>query len=89
MVDRAKPKSYVPDLRVISADPQHIGDVLYVELMRISAAIQAVEAGHLDPIYVAESKPREGDIRMAKSPLNLGAGDGVYAYIGGAWVKMT
>jgi hypothetical protein len=70
----------------IPADALAIGRFLFDELQKISAAINALSTGHLDKTYVAPTKPRDGDIRMADgTSWNPGSGIGVYAYYGAAW----
>ena len=45
--------------------------------------------GVLDPTYVAPTKPREGDLRLADgTSWNPGSGAGFYGYYGSAWVKL-
>lgn len=59
------------------------------ELQRIATAIAALAAGHLDKTHVAPTKPREGDIRFADgTDWNPGAGKGIYAHNGTAWVQV-
>lgn len=59
------------------------------ELQRIKIAIDLLAAGHLDKTYVAPTKPREGDIRLADgTSWNPGSGAGFYGYYGSAWVKL-
>lgn len=77
-------------------DPSNIRDAeglaRYIRDMelRISSAITALAAGHIDMVHVAPLKPRDGDIRYADgSYWNPGAGKGIYAYNGTAWVKMV
>lgn len=55
--------------------------------IKIATAIQALAAGHLDPVYSAPVKPRTGDIRYADgTSWNPGSGEGIYRYsIAGAW----
>jgi hypothetical protein len=56
------------------------------ELQKVSAAITALAAGHLDKTHVAPVKPRDGDIRYADgTDYNPGSGEGIYAYYGAAW----
>lgn len=59
------------------------------ELQKISIAITALALGHLDKTNVAPLKPREGDIRFADGAnWNPGAGKGIYAHNGTAWVQV-
>lgn len=56
------------------------------ELQKISAAITALAAGHLDKTHVAPTKPRDGNIRYADGTnWNPGSGEGAYIYYGAAW----
>ena len=68
-----------------SADLQRY---LIDEFQRISTAINALSAGHLDISYAAPDKPRSGDIRYADGTTwNPGSGEGVYRYsLAGTWV---
>lgn len=73
--------------------PQNNADLqrfLFEELQRISAAINALSAGHLDNTNVAPSKPREGDIRLCDGTNwnPLGTGQKFVGYRGGAWVLL-
>lgn len=62
---------------------------LLEELQKISAAISALAAGHLDKVNVAPVKPRAGDIRYADGTnWNPGLGAGIYYYSGAAWVLL-
>lgn len=59
---------------------------LLEELQKLSGAISALAAGHIDKTYAAPSKPRDGDIRLADgTSWNPGSGQGVYCYYGAAW----
>lgn len=59
------------------------------ELQRISAAIGALAAGHLDKSYAAPGKPRDGDIRYADGTTwNPGGGAGIYWFNGTSWTKL-
>ena len=59
------------------------------ELQKIRMCIELLAAGHLDKSYVAPTKPREGDIRLADgTSWNPGSGAGFYGYYGSAWVKL-
>lgn len=63
-----------------------MGRFLYEELQRIQAAINALAAGHIDKVYSAPAKPRDGDIRYADgTSFNPGSGQGVYYYNGSIW----
>lgn len=68
------------------ADVSDLPRYLYQELIKIQAAINLLSAGHLDVVYVAPSKPRQGDIRYADgTEWNPGSGAGLYYYDGSAW----
>jgi hypothetical protein len=72
--------SYVP--ADPPADPAQLQRYLREEMAKISAAIQALAAGHLDKQNVAPAKPRDGDIRYADGVnWNPGAGGkGIYMF---------
>lgn len=56
------------------------------ELLKISSALNALTAGHLDMTTVAPTKPREGDLRFADgNNWNPGSGKGAYIYYTAAW----
>ena len=60
------------------------------ELRRISVAMTALAEGFLLKIHVEPIKKRDGMIRYADgTDWNPGGGEGIYARIAGAWVKMT
>jgi hypothetical protein len=67
-------------------DPNDLTRFIASELGKLQAAIAALSAGHLDMVYVAPTKPREGDLRLADgTQWNPGSGVGVYCYYGSAW----
>lgn len=69
------------------SDAAEMQRFLREELQRVSAAIAALAAGHLDKSHVAPAKPRDGDIRYADGTnWNPGSGRGIYAHNGIAWV---
>lgn len=77
-------------------DPSNIRDVAglirYIRdlELRTATAINAVAAGHLDPVHVEPPKPRDGDFRYADgSDWDPGSGKGIYAYNGTTWVQMV
>ncbi|MEF3075169.1 hypothetical protein V2P20_09040 [Methylobacter sp. Wu1] len=71
------------------SNPSDLQRYLIDEFQRISAAINALSAGHLDKSYAAPEKPRDGDIRYADGTTwNPGSGIGVYRYNGSAWVLL-
>ncbi|MES2323286.1 MAG: hypothetical protein V4633_13560 [Pseudomonadota bacterium] len=71
------------------ADPAQLQRYLIELEMRISVAINALAAGHLDKSYVAPTKPRDGDIRYADGTSWVpGAGAGIYWFNGTVWTKL-
>jgi hypothetical protein len=69
------------------SNPAELQRYLIDEFQRISAAINALSAGHLDKSYAAPEKPRDGDIRYADGvTYNPGSGVGIYYYNGSNWV---
>jgi hypothetical protein len=68
------------------SDPAQLQRFLRDELQQISAAIQALAAGHLDFTHAAPAKPRDGDERNADGlHWNPGAGRGHYIFSNGVW----
>ena len=67
-----------------------LSDYLFHELNRLSDIIFNLDVMRLEETNVAPKKPRNGDIRYADgtnwSP--GGTGEGIYAYINGAWAKL-
>ena len=62
---------------------------LFEELTKVSTAITALAAGHIDVTHVAPPKPRDGDIRYADgTDWNPGSGVGIYYYKSSAWVLL-
>jgi len=77
-----------------SEPPSNAAEVqrfLREELQKISYAITALAAGHLDKTTVAPAKPRDGDIRYADGvnwkPNSTGAA-GIYYFNGTSWIKL-
>lgn len=68
-------------------DPQEMRRFIQDELLKIQTAITALAAGHIDPTFVAPTKPRDGDIRLAGTSGwdPLGTGQKFVGYYGGAW----
>lgn len=57
--------------------------------IRIAAAIQALTAGHLDPLSAPPQKPRDGDFRYADGVhWDPGGGKGIYYYDGVGWNQL-
>jgi hypothetical protein len=68
------------------SDPTQLQRFLRDELQQISAAIQALAAGHLDKQNAAPAKPRDGDWRYADGVnWNPGGGKGIYMHNGSVW----
>ncbi len=78
---------YVPETP--PSDNGQLSAYVERELNKVKMAIDLLALGHLDKTYVAPTKPREGDIRLADgTSWNPGAGAGFYGYYGSAWVKL-
>jgi hypothetical protein len=73
---------HVPD------DPKDYGRFLRGEFDRISAAIAALAAGHIDRVYALPLKPRDGDIRYLDSTIAPGGVLGMYYYKAGVWTLL-
>lgn len=59
------------------------------ELLKIQTVVEALAAGHLAMSYVAPTKPRKGDYRIADgTSWNPGSGKGFYWYDGSSWLKL-
>lgn len=70
-------------------EPSQLRYYIKDELLKVSAVLQLLAAGHVDMTYVAPAKPREGDIRLADgTSWNPGAGRGVYVYFSSVWNKL-
>lgn len=71
-------------------DPKDLPEYLDRELRRISFAIFALAEGFFGKIHVEPVKKRDGLVVYADgTDFNPGGGEGIYARIAGAWVKMT
>jgi len=69
------------------SDPKEISRYLQEEFIKLSAAVDALAAGHLEVTFVAPTKPRKGNFRIADgTSWNPGSGFGYYAHNGTAWV---
>lgn len=67
-------------------NPEQLRQYIKDELLKVGAVLQLVATGHVDKTYVAPTKPREGDIRLADgTSWNPGSGQGVYCYYNAAW----
>lgn len=65
-------------------------DYIFRELNRISQSLFEGVYLNLEKLYVAPTKPQEGDVIYADgTSWNPGGGIGIYAYVGGAWVKLN
>lgn len=87
MTGTPKTSAYAPGPVPASAPalPAYIG----AELERVSGALQALAAGHIDMSYRPPEKPRDGDLRLADgTQWDPGGGAGVYAWYGGAWHRL-
>lgn len=75
---------YVPGN--VPSDPAQLPRFLETELQSIAGAIAKLTVGHIEMSYVAPTKPREGDIRLADgTSWNPGLGQGVYGYYNRGW----
>ncbi len=71
----------------VPTDPKELQNYLQDEFIKIQAAIERMAAGHLDKVYAAPTKPRDGDFRYADGTTwNPGSGIGFYRYNGSTWV---
>ena len=75
-------------------DPAQLPDYLFNELSRVGSILFNLDTFRLAPTYIAQEKPRAGDIRYAAGygtagtwGATLGA-DGIYWYNGTAWTAM-
>ena len=77
--------AYAPEPVPISKD--ELSAYLERELRRISAEFTVgIDAILLPTLYVAPSKPREGQVVLADgTSWNPGSGAGFYGYRGGSW----
>lgn len=59
------------------------------ELKAISQAFAETVVLELRPSFAPPAKPRDGEIRYADgTEWNPGSGEGIYAYVNGAWIKL-
>lgn len=85
----------------VPEDPPRVGDKVDVEFihrftewlmrehLRLSIALEQAPVRQVEFLNAAPEKPREGMIRGADGTnWNPGGGQGIYAYYGGAWVKL-
>lgn len=82
--------AYAPEPIRGSPEMPELVEYLQRELLRVSAAFQAVEDGvALQMRTVAPAKPREGMLAIADgTSWNPGSGKGLYEYRASAWVKL-
>lgn len=71
----------------VPSDLKELPRWLREEHEKMAAAIRALADGHLETTYVAPSRPREGDIRLADGTQwnPTGSGGRFVGYRGGAW----
>lgn len=80
---------YIPEAPPVTIDAE-LQEYLMRELGRVGDAVQRATEIVLDPTNVAPTKPEEGTILYADGTnFDPGSGEGVYAYINGAWVKLS
>lgn len=73
----------------VSAEPAEIMWWTYEELNRLSILMEQLVKGNTEETNVAESKPRNGMIRLADGTnWDPGSGQGVYAYYNNQWNKL-
>lgn len=70
-------------------NPAALPGFLRQELANLrEALLGTADSVMLRTLYAEPSRKREGMIVKAASPWNPGSGDGIYAYVSGAWVKL-
>jgi len=84
-----------PSIATVQYIPGDPGDISSLEQLtryvrdmeqRVSLAVQLLALGHLDVVYTAPNKPRDGDIRYADgTSWNPGSGRGVYVFKVNTW----
>ena len=74
----------------VPSDPAQLPGFLLQELANLRAQLaDAHDYIMLKTLYAAPDKPREGMlIKVDGTTYNPGAGAGIYARIGGSWVKL-
>ena len=88
LVTKVKGISYMYVPGIVPADINALPGFIGEELNKIRNALDILAAGHIDKTYVAPSKPRDGDFRLADgTSWNPGSGAGFYGYNGGTWSK--
>ena len=85
MADTHSSLDYAPG--IVPREANQLQEFLEIELGKIKSALDVLAAGHLDKIYAAPGRPRDGDIRYFDGTVyNPGSGVGIYYYNGSAWV---
>lgn len=84
-----------PNLGTVQYIPGDPGEITSLEQLtryvrdmeqRVSAVVQLLAQGHLDVVYTAPQKPRDGDIWYADgTSWNPGSGRGAYIFKVNAW----
>lgn len=74
----------------VPTDPAALPGYIQDMLIEIASVLDLVRDGHLDVLYSAPDKPKQGDIRYADgTSWNPGSGEGIYFYnSAGSWVKL-
>lgn len=77
---------YTPANPPPTPDAKQITAWVYRELQRVSDALRVYDALRMNPLAVAPTKPRKGDIVYAEGThWNPGSGEGVYVFDGSTW----
>lgn len=75
--------TYTP--RNVPQDPAQLPGFFMAELENIARSINT-PIQRLEPLYVAPTRPRDGDLVLADgTSWNPGSGGGVYCYRAGSW----
>jgi hypothetical protein len=75
--------AYIP--RNVPQDPAQLPGFFMAELENIARSINT-PIQRLEPLYVAPTRPRDGDLVLADgTSWNPGSGGGVYCYRAGSW----
>lgn len=75
--------------RIPPASPEDLDNWVWNELQQVEQAFNEQDSITLVETTVAPEKPRAGIIYYADGThWNPGSGRGIYAYYGGAWVKL-
>lgn len=87
-IRRVRLAMYVP--APVPQDPKYLTRYINDELLKIKIAIDVLASGHVDQVYVAPTKPRDGDFRLADG-INwnpTATGQGFYGYYNSTWHKL-